>query len=34
MVVMSGFFFLGILLLLTLVDYASRGFTVMPPQLQ
>lgn len=34
MVVMSGFFFLAILLTLTLVDYASRGFTVMPPQLQ
>jgi cytochrome c oxidase subunit IV len=34
LVVVSGFFFLAILLLLTMVDYASRGFTAMPPSLQ
>jgi cytochrome c oxidase subunit 4 len=32
--VMIGFFFLAILLGLTMVDYASRGFTAMPPTLQ
>lgn len=34
LVVISGFFFLAILLLLTMVDYASRGFTPMPTSLQ
>ena len=34
LVVMSGFFFLIILLGLTMVDYGSRGWTPMPPPLQ
>jgi len=34
LIVGCGFFFLAILLLLTMVDYASRGFTAMPPSLQ
>lgn len=33
LVVVSGLFFLGIMLLLTMVDYGSRGFTGLPPQL-
>ncbi|MEW6319530.1 MAG: cytochrome C oxidase subunit IV family protein [Acidobacteriota bacterium] len=34
LVVVSSLFFLAILLALTMVDYASRGFTPMPPSLQ
>jgi cytochrome c oxidase subunit IV len=34
MVVMSGFFFLIILLGLTMVDYGSREWTPVPPRLQ
>lgn len=34
LVVVSGFFFLAILLGLTMVDYGSRGWLPMPPNLQ
>jgi cytochrome c oxidase subunit 4 len=34
LVVMSGFFFLIILLGLTMVDYGSREWTPVPPRLQ
>jgi cytochrome c oxidase subunit IV len=34
LVVVSGFFFLIILLGLTMADYASRGWLPMPPTLQ
>ena len=34
LVVVSGFFFLFILLGLTMVDYASREWTPVPPRLQ
>jgi cytochrome c oxidase subunit 4 len=33
-IVASGIFFLAILLLLTMVDYAARGFVGLPPALQ
>ena len=33
-VIMSGFFFLIILLALTMVDYGSREWTPVPPRLQ
>jgi cytochrome c oxidase subunit 4 len=32
--VATGLFFLAILLGMTLIDYASKGFTPMPPMLQ
>lgn len=34
LVAVSGFFFLGIMLFLTMIDYVSRGFTMMPPALR
>ena len=34
LVLMSGFFFLIILLALTMVDYGSREWTPVPPRLQ
>jgi cytochrome c oxidase subunit 4 len=34
LVVISGFFFLAILLGLTMADYGSRAWLPMPPQLQ
>jgi cytochrome c oxidase subunit 4 len=34
LVVMSGLFFLAILLTLTMVDYAARGWVGLPPALQ
>lgn len=33
-IVVSGFFFLAILIALTMSDYASRGFLPMPPSLR
>ncbi|MGE0043247.1 MAG: cytochrome C oxidase subunit IV family protein [Vicinamibacterales bacterium] len=34
LVVVSGFFFFAILIFLTMIDYSSRGFLGLPPQLR